>query len=98
MLTEFLRKYFQELKEIGKAVDKDLDDTVKSKERQSIITNTTYIINNEIEKLCLTYNPSELIDEFVEIIRSTNFPRKTVNSGEVFLSSKTREKNNKWGS
>ena len=44
---------------------------------------TTYI-NDEIENLSSTHNPSELIDEFVDILTSTQFLRKTIKLGETF--------------
>ena len=44
---------------------------------------TTYI-NDEIENLCSTHNPSELIDEFVDILTSTQFLCKTIKLGETF--------------
>ena len=98
MLTETLRQYFQKLTpaEIDKTVldcpFSFINELDASKKRQSIISDRTDIINDEIERLCLTHNPSELIDEFVDIICSANFPCKTVKPDEVFYRARLGKK------
>lgn len=46
----------------------------------------TMQFNEELEALCLRYNPSELIPELTELIKKCNFPTKTVykNKKETF--------------
>lgn len=88
MLTDRLKKLFSSLKEteINKAVARSpfLNDPDGSKARQLFIDETTKLISTEIERLCSSYNPSALLDEFVDIITSTSFPSKIIRAGQTF--------------